>query len=285
LTEYFSDPAERDAWCNKTKAKLVERANGTFLWAGFAIKQLITTRPPYVEEMLKKLPKRLDALYDRILVQIEETHKETQQKQITTLIRWVMVAARPMSLAEMSSIIPIEKREGFRNDTIIKGLVADCKGLLVIADETVSLMHQSVKDFLVAQDSSASASRNLFCVKENLAHEEVARTCISYLQCGSLANGPVLEREFAHIVPAREVSFPLLSYSILNWPTHARLSEQDIFDDKDPFFTKFSTAREAWLNANWLLTRCHNPPKKFSLLHIAAYFNLPALVKRLVKSH
>jgi hypothetical protein len=55
----------------------VERANGTFLWASFAIKQLITIRPPYMEEMLKKLPKRLDALYNRILVQIEETYKET----------------------------------------------------------------------------------------------------------------------------------------------------------------------------------------------------------------
>ena len=288
LTEYFSDVAQRDAWCYKTKARLVEMANGTFLWAGFAIKELRTTKPPNVGEKLEELPRGLDQLYNRILLQIKNTQPPQSAAQIAALLQWAVVAVRPMSLAEMSAAIPIERGEDFSNDRIMRDLVADCKGLLVITDKTVSLVHQSVKDYLVAQDTGANAAPTLFRVKENLAHKEVARTCISYLQCGSLANGTVVEGGGfrggpRQIKPARKVSFPLLSYSILNWPAHARLSEQDIFDDKNPFFAKISKPREAWLEANWFLTRFESLPIKFSLLHIAASFNLPVLANRLVK--
>ncbi len=240
-------------------------ANGTFLWAGFAIRELRNTNPSSVGKMLDNLPKGLNALYDRILFQIKDTQPPQIVAQIATILRWVVVAVRPMSLAEMSAAIPIEREEGFSNDGIIRDLITDCKGLLVIVDDTVSLVHQSVKDYLVAQDSDANVSRNLFRVKKNLAHEEVARTCISYLQGGSLADGRVLEGGpfNRRVSPARNASFPLLSYSILNWPAHARLSEQDIFDDKNPFFTKVSKPREAWLYAYWGLTRFGAPTGKF----------------------
>lgn len=83
MTEYISDVTERDAWCLRTKAKLVEMANGTILWVGFAMKQLENTEPPDVEEVLKILPKGLNAMYERIQLQT----KVTKQKQIATLLR------------------------------------------------------------------------------------------------------------------------------------------------------------------------------------------------------
>ena len=285
LTAYFDDIEQRDTWCYNTKAKLVEMANGTFLWAGFAMKELRNTTPPDVWETLENLPKELDALYDRILLKIKNTQPPQIVTQIATLLQWAVVAVRPMSLAEMSDVIRIKRREGFSNNRIMRDLVADCKGLLVIIDETISLVHQSVKDYLVVQDPDTNVPQNIFRLEENLAHEEVARTCISYLQSGSLANDPGEDISVRSTIRAREVSFPLLSYSILNWPAHARLSEQDIFDNRNLFFTRISKRRETWLDANWALTGIANSPKKFSLLHIAAYFNLPVLTKRLLKCH
>jgi hypothetical protein len=282
LMDYFNDATERDTWCYQTKAKIVEMASGTFLWAGFAMQELRETEPPYVDKILKSLPEGLYPLYDRILLQV----KETQQQHIAAILRWVVGAVRPMSLAEISAVIPIDGSERFRSHRVIRDLVNHCKGLLVITGETVNLVHQSVKDYILAQGPNSNKPK-IFCFKENVIHEEVARKCISYLQCGALADGPVTEpsSKFAdQMIPAWETMFPLLSYSILNWPTHARLSDQDIFDDSDPFFTLLSTVREAWLDAFWRLRKDFAQPEFFSLLHIAAFFKLPVLVGRLLSS-
>jgi hypothetical protein len=89
-----------------------------------------------------------------------------------------------------------------------------------------------------------------------------------------------------HLIPALEEYFPLLSYSIFNWPAHARLLEQDIFGDNDLFFAEISEPRDAWLDGHWRLRgRYREPPQMFSLLHVAAFFNLPLLVTPSLDGH
>jgi hypothetical protein len=151
-------------------------------------------------------------------------------------------------------------------------------------------MHQSVKDYLVAQEftRNADAPGNLFRVKQNVVHAELARTCMTHIQEASQTDSIMVEgyRWNFHLIPALEESFPFLSYSIFNWPTHARLSEQDIFGDNDLFFAEISEPWDAWLNAHWRFRgRYIEPPQMFSLLHVAAFFDLPLLVTRLLDGH
>ena len=294
LTKYFESPTQQNEWCRKTKAKLVEKADGTFLWASYTMKRLKKVDAHNVGKELDKFPKGLEGIYSHILLQIQNTYEEEQKQQIAAVLQLVVIAVQPLSLTEIAVAINIEKQEGFRLDGIIESIVNNCEGLLILTkDGTVSPMHQSVRDYLLSRDFDKNSLQNRFRVTETLAHAKVARTCIHYLQLGSLANGPVVEGRHPwewQLIPTRRVSFPLLSYSILNWPTHARLSCTDIFDDKDLFSFKNSDPRDAWLNAYWYLTahlsgRLSHPPKMFSALHMAAFCDLPVLATRLLKGH
>ena len=284
--EHFVNDTKRDEWYRKTKAMLVEKANGTFLWASFAMEQLENLDPHEVEDELEKLPEGLEALYTRILLQVQDSCTGARLEKIAQLLRLVVVAVRPLLLVEIAAAIHVKTSEDFRPEGIVRGLVANWRGLLTTAEDgTVSFMHQSVKEYLVSQEFNANALGNVVRINQHMVHAELAKTCIYHFQDGSPADGVLLEGHSwnFHLIPALEKSFPLLSYSILNWPIHARLSEQDIFGDKDLFFTEISDPRDTWLDTYWYLTgRLGNAPRLFSLLHMAAFLDLPLLVTRLL---
>ena len=280
VADYIDDVSKREAWCFQTKDKLIELAEGTFLWAGFAMNQLKDLYVFDVEETLKSLPKGLHAMYDRILSQV----KPMREKHIKLLLQWLVVAVRPMSPSELSVAIFIGQNEDrFRHDRLLKDIIEECKGLLIMTPEGVNLVHQSAKDYLLTLDDS-HMPRNSFNIDEKLAHAEVARMCISYLQGGCLENGykvesvqvPLTSFYTNRFVPAQTAAFPLLSYSVLYWMSHARLSEKDLFDKDSLFFSEESWARKAWLNAwcdlsenNEIRDHCANSA---SLLEVAAFF-------------
>ena len=282
ITEYFDDVPEREAWYSQITAKLVEKAEGTFLWAGFAMEQLKDTNVSDVGTVLKSLPEGLDAMYNRILNQT----KPIYQKHIKLLLEWLVVAVEPMSLKELSVAISIEHNE-FRHDRIMKDLIDECKGLVVMADNTINLVHQSVKEHLLVSNHSNMPSYR-FSVDEKLAHANVARRCISYLQGDCLNISPVVDIDEDYIPRApilkraQTAAFPLLSYSIFNWPSHARLSEQNLFGEDNLFFSRESRARKAWQEAYCSLIAYANgehddrdySAQFSSLLDVAAYFDL-----------
>ena len=244
------------------------RAQGTFLWIGIVAKALEKYKAiEDVEKALDEFPPGLDSLYARMLLQIGNRRREIAAK----ILCWVVMAVRPLTLPELSIAIEATIRPSaiLGRDEVVRDQVANCGYLLTIEGDTVGLIHQSAKDYLLRKIPDSDPELEYFRVKEEAANLEITRKCLNYLQHGALAAGGVDLKSYTLHLEA----FPLLSYAVLNWPEHARSLDrsEDVFDLSLPFYQKNSQIRQSWLRTYWALERYWEPPSSFTLLHLASF--------------
>ncbi|MCJ1398835.1 hypothetical protein MMC11_002036 [Xylographa trunciseda] len=77
------------------------RAQGTFLWVGIVAKALKKYKASEVENALDYFPPGLDELYARMLLQIDVGRQEIAAR----ILRWVVMAVRPLTLSELSTAL------------------------------------------------------------------------------------------------------------------------------------------------------------------------------------
>ena len=277
-----------------------ERAQGTFLWIGIVAKALSEKKKTQVEKALEKFPPGLDELYARILLLIDSDRREVAAR----ILRWVVMAVRPLTLSELSLAIEptVDSSIVANRDERIRDQISYCGNLLVIIDGqedqedqwyqeserkevSVGLIHQSAKDYLLRKKQDSNPVLEDFRVKEDVANLEVAKRCLDYLQSGALENSkPYIWRD-----GDRLKCFPLLSYAVLHWHEHARslAPTADVIDLANPFWKKQSEIRTSWLEAYWNYESRYGlpkeePPESFSRLHLASYLGIFSLVEKLV---
>ena len=258
------------------------RAQGTFLWIGIVAKALEKYKAiDDVEKALDDFPPGLDKLYARMLLQIDDGRREIAAK----ILCWVVMAVRPLTLPELSTAIETIVRPSaiLSRDEVVRNQVLNCGYFLTIERDTVGLIHQSAKDYLLRETSDPDPKLEYFRVKAEVSNLEITRKCLDYLQQGALAAGEVnLERDTSHLK-----AFPLLSYAVLYWTEHARSlnRSEDIFNLSQPFYNKKSHIRQSWLRSYWAAKEWRTPPKSFTLLHLASYTGiLPIAEKCLSKN-
>ena len=270
------------------------RAQGTFLWIGIVANLLSNYKAIEVETALDLLPPGLDEMYARILLQIDSRRQEVAAR----ILRWVVMAVRPLTLSELSVAIDTTVESSsivtINRDRRIRDQVSYCGDFLTIEEEEVRLIHQSAKDYLLRKSRDSNPELETFRVKEYDANLEIARKCLHYLESGALANTePKVLEKSRHLR-----AFPLLSYAVLHWHEHARLlaRSEDIFDLSLPFYQKKSQTRMSWLTAKCdhyesqltenLLPRGswhpRGPWKSFTLLHLASYLGILPLAENLI---
>jgi hypothetical protein len=155
---------------------LLSRAQGTFLWVGFAMHELLQkTTCTEVLETLNKIPQGLFAVYSRLLLQIPEERRETSRQ----ILQWVSTALRPLSLAELASAVDVEATSGLMTiEQAIRDKIAFCGPFLKIEGEIVGLVHQSAQDYLLREATDSDAILETFRIKPESAHMDLARTCL-----------------------------------------------------------------------------------------------------------
>ncbi|KAK0506982.1 hypothetical protein JMJ35_010682 [Cladonia borealis] len=255
-----------------------ERSQGTFLWIGIAAKTLEGCNAIEVEEVLERLPPGLDELYDRMLLDIKVNH----QQVAASILRWVVMAVRPLTLSELSAIIEptVEPPTAFTREDVTKCQVSYCGYFLVIKGSEVNLIHQSAKDYLLRGDRGTNPKLKDFRMEEQAGNLEIARKCLQYLEDSFLSS--------EGIDPTRETSpleaFPLLSYATCYWHIHAGSlpRSDDIFDLSRPFYHKNSRIREFWLKTYCELTK-DNSFRSSNLLYMASHFGILPLAEKLLK--
>ena len=106
------------------KSALLKRAEGTFLYVGFAMSELFTKKTcSEVEDNIRSLPKGLPAIYSRMLVQIKSSHRRTS----SPILRWVRVALQPLSLQALAATVDtrystlVSKEQAFRDQVTMCG--------------------------------------------------------------------------------------------------------------------------------------------------------------------
>ena len=256
------------------KGVFLDRAKGTFLWVGIVAKELENYLAIEVERALSHFPSGLGELYARMLLQIRDNRRDTAAR----ILRWVVMAVRPLTISELSAAIGDRTSAFFSPDEVMRDQVSYCGYFLTLKDsDEVSLIHQSAKDYLLRETPDSNPKLEAFRIQKESGNLEIARRCLHYLQNDALPAGGVnLKTDISH-----SKAFPFLSYAVLHWPEHARTLaySEDIFDLSLPFYHENSWIRESWLETYWAIAQPGKPPKSYTLLHLALYIDILPLAK------
>lgn len=196
-----------------------------------------------VQHELESLPASLDETYERILTQVPPLHKEKLHK----LLRWLIFAARPVSLEELDEVMAVDHRSQCYDAAsklmspeqlfqlgaglIIKSYKPtktsapfrfmrennDYSILHVPAAVEAKLSHASVKDFLVSSrilDGPVSS----FYMDYTLSNAFMAETCLIYLLHEPFSQGYCKRLSSLESLVTK---WPLLHYSAFFWTYHA----------------------------------------------------------------
>ncbi|RMZ37757.1 hypothetical protein AFCA_002208 [Aspergillus flavus] len=164
-----------DIW-KAVKDHLVENANGTFLWVALVCEHLAKMFYWEVREKLRDFPPHLEKIYERMMSQIIDSDKSEICKAILGVTTTVL---RPITLDEMMVYVDIPGNDA----RALEDLVGLCGSFLSVQENTIFLIHQSAKDFIMGTASSEIFphgkdmvhydlfSRSLHLLRENLRRD------------------------------------------------------------------------------------------------------------------
>ncbi|KAJ6779609.1 hypothetical protein PWT90_05623 [Aphanocladium album] len=172
----------------RIKTAVPGHANGLFLYAKLAMDAFLQTDAD-VEKVLDTLPRDLNAMYNDLLEQHAQRSGVAENVQLL-IMQFVTHATRPLRLREIASMInTTQYNPERRNLDAIKHLVrAACGPLLeMLPDETVSVIHHSLTEFLsgITRDEADGGYPILEMGK---THHELALNCLKYLKLEILNN-------------------------------------------------------------------------------------------------
>lgn len=250
-----------DAFKGRVKAVLREKAEKTFLWIGLACRELEDADGEDAIVILKNMPEELHLLY-RSLLDKASGNNQDDSEIIRRILSCVAVSRRPLSVAELSEACQLYQEE---NDEatrfwLTEKKVATFHLLLIVQGDKVLLLHKSVRDFIVGSDYG-------HFIDIPLAHAELSYRCIDSLIKWFHGDG-------------RQAPPRLSQYACYYWADHAHDAQTrfEIRDSESEFFEFDSPCRENWLKKLNRFTY-RNIPAKFSILHVAAYWGIPAIVR------
>ena len=292
------------------EAAVPGRANGLFLYAKLAMDAFLKPDAE-VRQVLGKLPADLNAMYTNLLAEHAKTSGVSEDTQ-RLLLCWVTHAIRPLRLLEMAEMLRVTyygKTLSADTEDLMsaKALVrAACGPLLEIhPDETVSVVHHSLTEFLRGSTRSAAdeppvGSSSFPILMPGPTNEQLALSCIHYLQSSGCLDmrglsgvskteegGPA--RFHASIAQhkrqrALRLEFPFADYASNNWAKHAARSfnaesdppSTDLISALDGFLVP-GPRLKAWLGLEWQ----PGAAEDVTASHIAARYGLTRYIEHL----
>ncbi|KAB8249813.1 hypothetical protein BDV35DRAFT_377910 [Aspergillus flavus] len=196
------------------QSKVLASAKGIFLLPVLqvhAVLQAATMR--LREEALKTLPSSLSGAFSDTVARIEQ-QPIAHSAKAKTIIAWVHLAERPVSVDELLCSLAIEdgdKAFNRRGIPVRSTLLSCCHGLVVIDQEThtVRLVHYSFQEYLNQQSK-------MFGLSKEEWHSQIARTCLTFLN-------------FPEETANDYMGITLLSYAATKWGHHLR--RMDVNDE------------------------------------------------------
>jgi ankyrin repeat protein len=186
---------------------------------------------------LKSLPKTLDETYERILLSIEEEHRQ----KVVTALRWITYEQyNYFTLLQLADAVIIDpKADPPFNLAERLGdpdwLVQILASLVVVSNMPkmtggeeieIHLAHFSVKEYLESY-RVLEGPASIFHMTVNTSHKFLAESCILYIKCYALSDGKTSSRQDLEL-------YPLLQYACWYWNIHVQavedLDSSDISD-------------------------------------------------------
>ncbi|KAI1738437.1 hypothetical protein F4680DRAFT_179772 [Xylaria scruposa] len=230
-----------------TKKYLIDNAQGVFLWVELVSHELtdlfemgITMTD--LQGTLTRLPNDLELFYQLIIKRLA-IKKDTDEAR--RMVIWTTFALRPLTVDEFRDAIAIPastdkhlsidiKQRRFRTTRDVQlRLQSNCGGLLEIkskdsevrAQDTVQLLHRTVRDFLLRPDKAADP----FDMEESRESCVIAWICVRYLRM-SMEN-IVIAPELDYLSFVENISsWTLLPYIIRFLPQHLVNTRTHLWD-------------------------------------------------------
>lgn len=223
------------------RAGLIKGADRTFLWTTLVIDLLGTKKGASKRELMEILEARGDIfqIYDRLL------DHSSDAAQARKLLRIVVGAVRPMTLSELSIAMAVNSDQMTFEDLkldVVHNFEERAKELcghfIRIVRETVYLVHQTAREFLLVQthgahqkDAHSPISRPLQgtwhkSIVLNRAHHEVLNICLHYLSLLNVKDSRRLS--IAENLFSDQFAGRFLEYAGRYWTVHYRCVAPDL---------------------------------------------------------
>ena len=278
----YSDPLKA-----RVQRALLEEADGTFLWAACAIKNLRDTPTSEVDRALQQLPKQINGHYQRMLLQIEPSRREIAAQ----ILVWVATAMRPLTLDELAAATRADNIDGLSPVQVMRDRVKFCGSMLKLVGREIHFIHRTAKAYLLQLTADKSSALNTFHVSPLEAHRNIALTCLKYLRNGALAKGSIdlRENDIHSGSVHRRKQYPFLDYSARYWPEHVRLAStctDELYELLNTLYNRQPRIWNAWLQTYWTSSvRKYETPENFSLTHLAAFSGIDEILKLILEEH
>ncbi|OAQ61385.1 ankyrin repeat-containing protein [Purpureocillium lilacinum] len=250
---------------------LLAGADGTFLWVGFVANELQGRSWSKIDDILRHVPKGLGGIYQRLLQQISD------KEALVPILQWVVLAARPLTLEELTVAAGIKKTETLPATQVTKNLLKFGGLLVKVEGDVVNLVHESAKEFFQS-DQVKIKGINMFHMSQD-THRTLMQTCLAHVERGYGNPGRIHEMSGYD---------PFLSYASQYWPVHFHHAIHVIdtlSEFSRPFFRVDSPIRGEWWKVYWEQEKNGGSPPSFTLLHLAAYFGNVPWAKLLISKH
>ncbi|KFY36874.1 hypothetical protein V495_07538 [Pseudogymnoascus sp. VKM F-4514 (FW-929)] len=194
--------------------KILNMSDGCFLWVVLVLKELETTYGEHqIEDLLRGVPTGMDDLYTKILDSIASDAKN--KAIVKAILRWVICAARPLTIEELSEALHFDIQETF--PTLEKSIGALCGHLVSVdAKKRVQVIHQTLRTFLNREDLQSE-----FKVDKSKEQFRVAEVCLEYLGGKDLRTSRFRRGSARVRQPKRSV---FASYATIHFSDHVNMS-------------------------------------------------------------
>jgi hypothetical protein len=151
--------------------RLMSNANDTYLWVSLVCQDLQATARRNVLKKLDSFPPGLNALYEQMMQQIGKTDDAELCKQMLASLALVY---RPVTLGELVALVG--QLDDITDISELKEIVGLCGSFLTLRNQTVYFVHQSAKDFLLAQ-----AAEELFPSGKEQVHHVILNRALEIM--------------------------------------------------------------------------------------------------------
>lgn len=104
---------------------------------------------------------------------------EKKREICAKLLRWITLASRPLSLNELAAAVEIFQDFSVLDQTrSLLDQLAFCGPFLKFEGNTVQLVHQSARDYLLRAGQDEDIIVESFRIEPKSAHLELARVCL-----------------------------------------------------------------------------------------------------------
>jgi hypothetical protein len=253
---------------SQIQARLLRKAEGTFLWIGYAVSELLTkSTTVQVLDALEELPAALPALYSRMI----RTIAADKLQICTSILSWVALAESPLTVNELADAVGWHVPSQLTSEQAAQDHISLCKSLVSVQRRRVVLVHQSVKDYLLRPQPDDDRLVESVRTKIAEGHLAIADRCLKVIGGHSA----------------------LASYANDFWPKHAkqcgRLASSWIADNGH-FFGERSESRKHWWQNCAVISLRNRPgvrrgePLYPPNLHIACFIGFMQWVKDILTS-